>query len=80
MEETETLPSLMDSAAMCEWASMMPGITNIPSASITSAPAGTSTLAPTSAIFPSRIRIAPGDRIPPVTVSTVAPRITVVAS
>ena len=59
---------------------MMPGITNIPSASMTSAPSGTATLAPTSAIFPSWISTAPGDRIPSVTVSTVAPRITVVAS
>src|SRR6266852_426959 len=28
IEDTETLPSLMLSAAMCEWQSMMPGMTN----------------------------------------------------
>src|SRR6266446_365570 len=35
MEETETLPSLILSAAMCEWQSIMPGMTNCPAASIT---------------------------------------------
>ena len=34
MEETETVPSLMASAMMCEWQSMMPGITYLPAPSI----------------------------------------------
>jgi hypothetical protein len=33
IELTDTLPSLMASLAMCEWASMMPGETNLPVAS-----------------------------------------------
>jgi hypothetical protein len=40
MDETETLPSLMPSAAMCEWQSMMPGITNCPPASMILASGG----------------------------------------
>jgi len=35
IEETETLPSLMLSAAMWEWQSIIPGMTNWPAASIT---------------------------------------------
>src|SRR5258707_15712435 len=60
MEETETLPSLTPpSIAMCEWQSMIPGITNWPAASITLAPAGALIDGPTSAILPSLIRIDP---------------------
>jgi hypothetical protein len=72
IEETETLPSLMLSAAMCEWQSMMPGITYWPPASITLAPAGTVILVPTSAILPSRIRMEAFGIVPFVTVNTVA--------
>src|SRR2546429_3345661 len=53
MEETETLPSLMASAAMCEWQSIIPGITNCPEASITCAPVGALMDWPTSAILRS---------------------------
>ena len=38
IDETETLPSLMLSAAICEWQSMIPGIRNLPVASITMTP------------------------------------------
>ena len=54
IELTVVPPSLMASLAMCECASMMPGDTNCPVVSMTSAPAGTGTLAPTAAILPSR--------------------------
>ena len=58
MDDTETLPSLMPpSPAMCEWQSMMPGITYWPLASMMVAPAGTITFSPTSAILPSFITI-----------------------
>src|ERR1035438_1699268 len=77
MEDTATAPSLMLSAAMCEWQSMMPGITNWPPASITRAPSGTSTFSLASRILPSRIRMDPW-KVPLVTVSTVALRMTVV--
>ena len=41
MDETETLPSFtLPSMAMCEWQSMMPGMTNWPAASITCASFG----------------------------------------
>ena len=35
-----TEPSLIESAAMCEWQSITPGVTNLPVASSTVAPAG----------------------------------------
>ncbi len=35
IEETETLPSLTLSTAMCEWQSIIPGMTNCPGASMT---------------------------------------------
>ncbi len=67
IEETEMLPSLMLSAAMWEWQSMMPGITYWPAASMSCAPGGTSTFSPASTILPSRITTEPwnaalGDR------------------
>ena len=41
IDVTDTLPSLTPpSTAMCEWQSMMPGMTNLPAASITVAPLG----------------------------------------
>src|SRR5262247_386853 len=59
--ETETEPSLTASSALCECASIIPGVTNIPVASMTLAfaPALTSLFLPTAAILPSRIRIEP---------------------
>src|SRR5208282_937327 len=78
MELTATLPSFtLPSTAMCEWQSMIPGVTNIPEASITVAPAGSFTFFPTSAILPSRIRIDPCSMVPFVTVRMVAFLITV---
>jgi hypothetical protein len=59
IELTVMPPSLIESAAMCECASMMPGDTNRPVASTTSAPAGTGTLAPTASIFPPRKTMVP---------------------
>src|SRR5208282_2681057 len=78
MELTATLPSFtLPSTAMCEWQSMIPGVTNIPEASITVAPAASFTFFPTSAILPSRIRIDPCSMVPFVTVRMVAFLITV---
>ena len=62
MADTDTLPSLMLSAAMCEWQSMMPGITNCPAASMIWASGGIVTFSPTSAILPLRIKIDPSER------------------
>ena len=60
MEETDTLVSFtFPSMAMCEWQSMIPGITYWPVPSITEAPGGTRTFSPTSAIFPSRTTMEP---------------------
>ena len=42
-----------------EWLSTIPGMTLIPVASITSAPAGTGMPAPTASIFPPRITTVP---------------------
>ena len=58
---------------MWEWVSTMPGMTNFPSARITSAPGGASTVGPISRIFPSTIRIDPFGISPWVTVSSVPP-------
>ena len=41
------------SSAECEWGSMMPGVSYLPSASITVADEGAVTVAPTAAILPS---------------------------
>src|SRR5262245_6571709 len=59
--ETETEPSLIESSALWECASIIPGVTYIPVASMTLAfaPARTSPFLPTAAILPSRIRIEP---------------------
>ena len=66
------MPSLIASAAVCECASMMPGVIQRPAASITSAPAGTATFAPTAAIRPSRITIVPRGIVPLLAVMMVA--------
>ena len=73
IDDTTVPPSLMASAAMCECASMMPGEMNLPVTSMTSAPAGIVTLAPSAAIFPSRRTIVPFGIVPRVTVTSVAP-------
>src|SRR5215510_5898224 len=59
--ETDTEPSLTESSALCECASIIPGVTNIPVASMTLAfaPALTSLFLPMATILPSRIRIEP---------------------
>jgi hypothetical protein len=57
---------------MCEWQSMMPGETKRPVASMTSAPDGTVTFRPTSAIRPARMRTVPSAMTPLVTVRIVA--------
>jgi hypothetical protein len=75
IELTVVPPSLIESAAMCEWQSMMPGDTNVPVASTMSAPAGIDTFVPTAAILPSRSRIVPFWIVPFVTVTIVPPRI-----
>src|SRR5208282_5701806 len=73
IELTATLPSLTPpSTAMCEWQSMIPGVTNMPVASMTVAPAGTFTLLPTWAILPSRMMMVPFSMAPFVTVRMVA--------
>src|SRR5882672_7165738 len=72
--ETETEPSLTESSALCECASIIPGVTYIPVASMTLAfaPALTSLFLPTAAILPSRIRIEPPSIMPCEAVMTVA--------
>ncbi len=65
------LPSLMLSAEMCEWQSMMPGMMYPPPASITCAPGGARTLSPAAVILPSWITTDPWNE-PRVTVSTLA--------
>ena len=73
MEETAMLPSLtLPSMAMCEWQSMMPGMTNWPAASITWASFGALMDEPTSAILPSLIRMEPCSMLPCETVRIVA--------
>jgi len=76
IEETDTEPSLtLPSTAMCEWQSMMPGVTNWPVASITTASAGAFRVPPTAAIFPSLIKMSPLSMVPWETVRIVALRI-----
>ena len=57
--DTDTEPSLMASAAICEWQSMMPGIKCWPVASMILAPDGTMTFSPTSVILPSTMMTEP---------------------
>ncbi len=72
IELTVVPPSLIESAAMCECASMMPGETKRPEASTTSAPDGTATSAPTAAMRPSLTTTVAFCSVPFVTVRTVA--------
>src|SRR5580704_3350331 len=73
IEETETLPSLtLPSTAMCEWQSMMPGMTNWPATSNTWASFGALMDVPTSAILLSLIRMEPCSMVPCETVRMVA--------
>ena len=58
--------------------SMTPGVTYLPCASITVAPAGTATVAPTSATLPFSMRTAPGLNFLPVPSNTTAFWMTVV--
>jgi hypothetical protein len=51
---------------------MIPGVTNLPAASIVLVPAGALTVAPTPAIFPLWIQTLPCGMVPWVTVMTVA--------
>ena len=57
---------------------MMPGVTHLPAASITTAPRGTRNLVPIASIRPSDINIDAFSTRSPVPVNTVAPSITVV--
>ena len=71
--ETLVLPSLIPpSPAICEWQSMMPGITNCPDASMIFAPGGAVTFpaSPTSVILPSFTTIEPFLIVPFATVIT----------
>ena len=61
----------------CECVSMIPGVTNLPLASITSVPAGTSRFRPTSMILPPRMRRSPPSISSPAAVMIVAPRMRV---
>ena len=56
---------------------MMPGVTYLPAPSITSASAGASTVAPTSAILPSRMSTLPLRIVGPAAVRIVTLRISV---
>ena len=69
---TESVPSFTASLAMCECGSMMPGMTNLPVASITVAPAGAAMFLPTCAILPPESSTSVLASVPRVTVITVA--------
>src|SRR5713101_1025173 len=71
IDDTETELSLIASSMMCEWQSMMPGMTYLPEPSRMVAPAGAAILSPMAAIFPSWRRIEPLI-VPLVTVKIVA--------
>ena len=58
------LASLMPSAAVCECASMMPGVTCMPRASITSAPSGAVSPRPMRAILPPRTSMSASSSVP----------------
>ena len=59
IDETETLPSFVESRAMWVWQSISPGVTCLPLRSMIFAPIGARTLSPTSAINPFRMTIEP---------------------
>src|SRR5690349_23988239 len=65
---------------MWDTASMTPGMTYLPVASTTSAPAGTCTLAPTPTILPPRMTTVPLGIAGPLMGSTVPPRIAIARS
>jgi hypothetical protein len=78
IEVTERVHSLTEPSIIeCECASMMPGRTNFPVASMTRAPSGALRFCPTAAIFPPRRSTSVALRVPCETVSTVALRISV---
>src|ERR1035437_1481898 len=64
-------------APKCEWSSMMPGVTYFPVPSMTTAPAGAATVAPTETTLPSCMRIAPFRVRGPAAVKMFTLRITV---
>src|SRR6476661_1951415 len=64
-------------AAMCEWVSMIPGVTYLPVPSMTTASDGAVTLVPTSAILPSRRSTLPLRMVGPAAVRIVTLRISV---
>src|SRR5689334_24649679 len=72
IDVTDNEPSLIASAIVCECGSMIPGMTYLPVASITWAPAGAVRFLPIWAIFPFCSNTSVFCRVPLVTVSTVA--------
>src|SRR5208283_5623410 len=71
MDETETVPSFVDSRAMWVWQSIKPGVTCLPLRSMILAPMGARTFSPTSLMSPSRMMMEPV-MVPWVTVWMVA--------
>ncbi len=65
---------------MCECVSTIPGMTNLPAASITRVSAGTSRFVPIAAILPSWMSRSVSGRVPPVTVRSVPPRTRIVSA
>ena len=72
IDVTESEPSLIASAIECECGSMMPGITNLPVASMTCAPAGAVRFLPICAILPFCRSRSVFSSLPLVTVRIVA--------
>ncbi|QYO63826.1 pyrroline-5-carboxylate reductase family protein [Leptolyngbya sp. 7M] len=72
IDVTASVPSFIALSIECECASMMPGVTNLPVASITFAPALTGRFLPIRTIFPSRILISVASSVPRAAVSIVA--------
>src|SRR5438067_13700776 len=77
MAVTDNVPSLIESSAVCECASMMPGVTYMPVASMTLAFGPAVTSLPTATILPLRMRIEPFSIVPCDAVIIVALRISV---
>jgi hypothetical protein len=78
IEVTERVHSLTEPSIIeCECASMMPGMTNLPVASMVRAPAGAVRFFPTEAILPPRMRMSVPSSVPCEAVSTVALRMSV---
>ena len=72
IDVTESEPSLVASLIPCECGSMIPGITNLPVASYTSAPAGAVRFCPIFEILPFSSSTSVFWSVPRVTVMTVA--------